>query len=150
MRRRWRRVAEAERGVWYAERLAGDIIRRPRWVSEARGGWRRCTGDAHPPLPPSTTRKEGWETPGMGQPGNEKKRRRAQRDIARQIRPGKRHRREKKAQFSRASRPHPPVISPDRQRGINPSSSLAAKKGHVVRPAPAASFSFCCPSLRLF
>lgn len=30
MRRRWRRVAEAERGVWYAERLAGDIIRRPR------------------------------------------------------------------------------------------------------------------------
>lgn len=56
---------------------------------------------------------------GAGRGGGRVMRRKdgAQRDIARQIRPGKRQPREKKAQFSRASPTPPPS---NRQRGINP------------------------------
>ena len=101
-------------GGWYVERLAGDIIRRPRWVSEARGGWRRCTGDVHP-----TAKGNGG---GGRRPSNEKKRRGAARYRAPDT-PGKKAASRKKGAIF-ACVAHTPV----RQRGINPWSSLAAKK----------------------
>ena len=51
----------------------------------------------------------------------------------------------------RRAHTHTAIPTPTANQGINPSSSLAAKKGHVVRPASAASFSFCClPCLFVF
>ena len=130
------KVVEAERGVWCTRNAwLATLLDAPDESVRPEGGWRRCTGDAHPvlrPLPRNDGARKGRmrDSGGMGRSGNEKKRRRAQRDIARQIRPGKRQPREKKGAIFACVAPTPiPRYQPrPPTRGLTPRLASRRRK----------------------